>query len=56
MYHLGCSRMWISVTRGVKYGEGSDQIVRTGQGVLLIPGKVSKVEESERAVSDDKSN
>jgi len=56
VHHLWRSRMGIAVTRRVKYGERADQIVRTGQGVLLIPRQVAKIEEPEAAVSDNKSN
>ena len=56
MHHLRRSRMGIAVASGVKYRERADQIVRTSQGVLLIPRQVSKIEKPEGTVSDDKSN
>jgi hypothetical protein len=48
--------MGIAVARCMKYGEGADQIVRTGQGVLLVPRQVAKVEKPEAAISNDEPN
>ena len=56
MHELRRARMWISVTRGVKHGECADQIIRTSERMLLIPGQIAKIDEPEAAVPDDDPN
>src|SRR6266853_2208842 len=56
VHQLRRTRMGIAVARGVKYGEGADQIVLTGQGVLLIPRQVAEIEEPKAAVSHNEPN
>src|SRR5713226_5112140 len=50
------SGVGIAMTRGVKNVEGSDQIVRADQLVLLVPGEIAKVEKPEAAVTDEESD